>query len=196
MRGLLGAITLAVILLALGLARADDKKPARKAGADEKSEAKEKLVPIGALVGRLTRVEGAQRNLAIQVPIPYLAPGLRLAQRNIDIELQPTDDMKVRTLQLPLDFDEKGRPKKYSARELKDLKGSDPKLPGYTADFDSLKPEQIVKVFLARKKAAKAPPPPQAPRKKGKVDNADAADSKVDNRPEVTMVLILAEPRK
>jgi hypothetical protein len=197
MRTLFGSISLAVILSALSLARGDDKAPAKKTEArEDKSEAKDKLVPIGALVGRLTRVEGAQRNLVIQVGIPYLGPGLRLAQRNIDIELQPTDDMKVRTFQLPPDFDEKGRPKKYSAKELKELKGPDPKLPGYTADFDSLKADQIVKVFLARKKGAKASPRPQAPRKKGKEDNADAADAKADNRPEVTMVLILAEPRK
>jgi len=103
--------------------------------------------------------------------------------------------MKVRTLQLPIDFDEKGKPKRYSAQELKDLKGPDPKLPGYTADFDSLKPEQVVKVYLARKKGAKAAPLQQPGKKKGKDDNAEAADARTENRPEVTMVLILAERR-
>jgi hypothetical protein len=196
MRRFAGSITLALVFSALSFAGADEKSPAKKAGADQKSDSRDKLVPIGALIGRLSRVEGAQRTIVIQVPVPYLGPGLRLAQRNVDVELQPTDDMKVRTLQLPLDFDEKGRPKKYSSKELKELKGPDPKLPGYTADFDSLKQDQIVKVFLARKKSAKPSPRPQAPRKKGKEDNADAADAKVDNRPEVTMVLILAEPRK
>jgi hypothetical protein len=189
-------VILAILVSAAGLARADEKPPPKKGTADDKAEARDKLIPIGELVGRLTRVEGAQRNLVIQVAVPYLGPGLRLAQRTFDVDLQPTDDMKVRMLQPPPDFDEKGRPKRYTAKELKELKGPDPKLPGYSADFDSLKPDQIVKVFLARKKPAKSAPRPQPPRKKGKEDNADAADAKVDNRPEVTMVLILIEPRK
>jgi hypothetical protein len=195
MRRFLGATIVAVLLSAFALTRADDKAPAKKSVADEKTEAKDKLIPIGVLMGRLARVEGAQRNVVLQVSVPYLA-GLRLAQRNIDVDLQPTDDMKVRTLVLPPDFDEKGRPKKYTAKELKELKGPDPKLPGYASDFDSLKPDQIVKVFLARKKPAKTAPKPPGPRKKGKEDNPDAADVRMENRPEVTMVLILFEPRK
>src|SRR5439155_20913538 len=111
------------------------------------------------------------------------------------IELQATDDMKVRTLQLPLDFDEKGRPKKYTNKEIQELRGPDQRLPGYTADFDSLKPEQTVKVYLAKKKAVAAPAPAAPP--KGKDKDKDKDDDKPGaERPEIAMVVILTEPRK
>jgi hypothetical protein len=101
-----------------------------------------------------------------------------------DFELTPGPDMKVRVLQLPLDFDEKGKPKKYTAKELKELKG-DPKLPGYTAEPDSLRANQTVLVYLVGKKK----PAP----KKGEELDKDALE---DNKPIIRMIVILAEPKE
>src|SRR5438093_192788 len=77
---------------------------------------------------------------------------------NQKVELQAADDLKVRTLLLPVEYDDAGKVRKLSDKELRELRGPDPKLPGYAADFDSLKPEQIVDIYVAPPKggAAKA----------------------------------------
>jgi hypothetical protein len=108
-----------------------------------------------------------------------------------DIELRAADEMKVRSLQPPIDYDEKGNIKKYTKKELKELKG-DGSLPGYQADFDRLQPNQVVKVYLAKKKAA--PPKKKGKKKKNKdPDNADEEDDAADSKPEVVMVVIVRE---
>jgi hypothetical protein len=213
---------------------ADEKKDAKKSDPAEK-KALEKLTTSSTIIGKLSRVEGAQRyltvNVAISIPVPTAASPantlslLQLRQQlaaerspanrqrlllqhlqqagglgggytirtiNKEVEIQATDEMKVRTLLLPVDFDEKGRPKKYTAKEIKELKGPDSKLPGYTADFDSLKPEQTVKIYLAKKKE----PPVEKGRDKAK-DKADKdADAASSEKPEAVMVVILDEPKK
>ncbi len=102
-----------------------------------------------------------------------------------DIEVQATDDVKVRLLTPPVEFDDKGRPKKYTSKELAKLRGPDHSLPGYTAEFDNLKPGQVVKVYLAKKKEA-----PKASGKKAKDD-----DEVSDKRLQARMVVVVAEPR-
>ncbi len=56
---------------------------------------------------------------------------------NKEVEYRLADDCKVRLASLPIEFDLKGRPKVYSAKELKALKGSG-KLPGYAGGFGSI----------------------------------------------------------
>jgi hypothetical protein len=101
----------------------------------------------------------------------------------VNVELQATDDLKVRILQPPVDFDEKGRPRRYTAKELKDLKGPDIQLPGYTGDFDNLKPGQTVQVSLARKKDALKKP----------VAKDKEKDPPNEDRLLATMIVILQE---
>jgi len=64
MRSVAGCIGCFCVLAAFGLVHADDKNQGKKADADNKSG--DKLVPMGVLVGRLARVEGAQRYLSVQ----------------------------------------------------------------------------------------------------------------------------------
>ena len=174
----------------------DEKKPSvKKEEKPEKQETKDKMVPLGAMVCRISRIEGAQKNITVQISHPVLQPlgrSFRISQITRDFELQPGDDMKVRLLQPPADFDVKGRPKRYTAKELKDMKGSDPKLPGYAADFDSLKPDQVVKVYLAAKKDAHKSTAHPRVKAKGK----DAEDAPAPEKPEITMIVILGEPKK
>jgi hypothetical protein len=135
----------------------------------------------------------AQRQQAlVQVAVQMAAAqrGLyRVQQTKTTVELHAADDMKVRTSFPPLDYDEKGNPKKYTLRELKALKGPG-KLPGYPAEFDNLRANQVVRVYLP-----KALP---APRKKGKKKgDPDAADDDLaKGRPEVVMVLVLHDAPK
>jgi hypothetical protein len=64
-------------------------------------------------------------------------------------ELQVTDEVKVRMNNPPARFDYKGRIKRYTQKELKELKGND-KRPGFPAEFSNLKQDQIVQVTLMR----------------------------------------------
>jgi hypothetical protein len=97
------------------------------------------------------------------------------------IDLDAPDEMKVRTMVLPVELDDKGKPRKLTEKEKRDLKGPDPNLPGYLGDFDSLKPDQTVNVY-----PAKQPP-------KSKDKDSDSNDS---SRPRVAMIVILAETQK
>lgn len=109
------------------------------------------------------------------------------------LELQAADDMKVRTMILPLEYDDKGKPKKLTQKELKELKGPDAKLPGYAATFDDLKAEQIVEVYLARPKTTA--PPVRSRVKDSKDKDVDPAAPESD-KPVVIMIVIHKEPAK
>ena len=109
-----------------------------------------------------------------------------------DIDFQAADDMKVRAMFPPPAFDEKGNFKKYTPKELKELKG-DGNLPGYEAAMDALKPGQTVKVYLA-KAAAKQPKAAAAPKEKGKKDKDLDKDALEDDKPAIKMIVIISEP--
>jgi hypothetical protein len=76
---------------------------------------------------------------------------LRVEETQQDVALQLVEDVKVRVANPPPVFDDKGRARKYTVQELKDLKGPG-NLIGYTADFSDLKEGQTVRVSAARKK--------------------------------------------
>jgi hypothetical protein len=103
------------------------------------------------------------------------------------IEFVADDDMKIRTLQLPVEYDDKGKPRKLTQKELKERRGSDLSLPGYEADFDMLKQGQLVNVSLEK--------PSKPPAKKAEKKDPDGGDSKKE-RYKALMVVIVAEPQK
>lgn len=92
-----------------------------------------------------------------------------------EFDLQATDDVNVRLAKLPLEFDDKGYPKKYTDKELKERKGPDPNLPGYASSFEELKPGHIVKVTFGR----------------AKTDSKDA--DKKDEHPHITRIIVVDE---
>ena len=104
------------------------------------------------------------------------------------IELNTTEEVKVRRLTPPDQFDEKGRVKRYTAKELKELKGKD-KEPGFPAEFADLVSEQYITVTLVRKKDA---PRVSKPRVRGKDSDVDLLS---DNLPQASMILIVREPK-
>jgi hypothetical protein len=113
-------------------------------------------------------------------------------QKSKDLDLQTTEDVKVRMAKPPDQFDEKGKIKKYTPKELKELKGPDPKLPGYQGEFSDLRQDQVVSVNLIKNKdAPKVRPKPKA----GKDADADV-DLLANYLPQVSMVMILREPAK
>jgi hypothetical protein len=109
-----------------------------------------------------------------------------------DFNLRTIDDVKIRTMQLPVEYDDQGKVKKYTAKELKELKGKDPNLPGYTAAWDQVADGQTVKVTLLPKKKKKDTQKDAAKDKDAKDKAAAEADD--DYRPQVKMLVIMKEP--
>jgi hypothetical protein len=103
------------------------------------------------------------------------APGNLFTVKEVqqDVKAGAADDMKVRLAQPPEAFDDKGNLRKYTDKELKELKGTDSSLPGYTGALDDLKNNQLVLVTLARK-------PLKAKEEKAKDDKAKDDKAKDD----------------
>jgi hypothetical protein len=77
---------------------------------------------------------------------------------DVDYEFNVLEDAKVRLLNPPVEFDEKGQPKKFSSEESKKRKGDTPaeqKLPGIKCEFNVLKPGDVVQVSFSRPKNPK-----------------------------------------
>ncbi|MFN4259944.1 MAG: hypothetical protein ACK4RK_11680, partial [Gemmataceae bacterium] len=69
-----------------------------------------------------------------------------------DFQVRIADDVKVRAMQPLETYDEKGNIKKYTSEELRELKGSDARLPGYAASFNELGSGHVVRVYLTMEK--------------------------------------------
>jgi hypothetical protein len=172
-------------------------------------------VPVTTLnTGAISSMQQAQLQLAVarargdalgmrQAQLMMVREQLNLYRtelKSVDVEVEARDDAIVRTARPKADFDDKGRVKKLTRAQLKELKGPDPKLPGYKAEFGDVATDQIIRVQLVRKKGAAKPalktvPKPQ-PKKKGKAKDLDkdvAADVLGDNSPQVSMIIILGE---
>lgn len=108
-----------------------------------------------------------------------------IATEDREVEWTAADDLKVRMYNPPPQFDDKGRVKRYTPKELRELKGND-KLPGYPAEFSDIKSGQIVQVTLLQKKGG------ARPIKRGKDAEADVLP---DDLPKMTFIMILAEPK-
>jgi hypothetical protein len=88
----------------------------------------------------------------------FVSVALVMAQQVTTVQKNYTitsdDELVVRRLHPAPLFDDKGKPRKPTAAELKEMKGTDPKLKGYKAERTDLKPGQIVVVTLAQAKAS------------------------------------------
>jgi hypothetical protein len=85
--------------------------------------------------------------------------GFKYEKSKVTVEFQVAENAKIRTANLPETFDEKGNIKKYTAKEMADLKGKDKSLPGYESSLEKLEVGQTVKVTqsIAPKSPAKGP---------------------------------------
>jgi hypothetical protein len=202
---------LAGLLLALALVlptRADDKKPDPKPGDKlvNKTDLSGKLKHVEG-PGKGIRVEiqvpkldmGVAQNITTwqrelaTTRDPRRAAELRKAiaenqpklykPQPVDVDIEPGEDVKVAAANPPVAFDDKGKIKKYTAKELAELK-EDPKSKFFKADFDSLKPGQLVTVSVGWKKDAVKPKP-------GKEKDPDWL---AENKPIAIKIIIVAEP--
>jgi hypothetical protein len=139
------------------------------------------------------RDANGMRNASMQL---QQAQARMYTTENKDVEVQAIDDVVVRMAQPKADFDDKGKPKKYTKEELKEAKGEGAlaKLPGYKAEFGDVQTEQVIQITIVRKKGAPTPKPKVTP-KKGKGKDADDVDVLAeDTTPQVSMIMILAQP--
>ena len=135
------------LVLAVSTLAAQDKDKDKKDSKDAPDQ-KEKLIQIGNIEGKIKGIDAMEKSLNLQ-------------SGRQNVKVMTIDEVKVRTKNPPIQYDDKGNKKKYTAKELKDLKG-DSKLPGYTAEFGDLKTNQYVQITLVRKKSDKAAKQPLA----------------------------------
>jgi hypothetical protein len=102
-----------------------------------------------------------------------------------EVEWTATDELKVRVANPPPQFDDRGRLKRYTKKELQELKGND-KLPGFPAEFSDIKAGQIVQVTLLQNK--------NGSRLVKRSKDAEG-ESSADNLPRISMIIILADPK-
>jgi hypothetical protein len=95
-----------------------------------------------------------------------------------NLEFQVTDETKFRKAEL-LKFDDKGSPRKPTAAEIKEAKGDDPRLPGYTATMSDMHQDIAATVYL-----------------KKKPKDAKEAGGLPEGRLEAAMILILGDVKK
>jgi hypothetical protein len=149
---------------------AQEEKPGPKETKPQPKE-KEKYVRAGKIAGKV--VAGPDKDNVLTFSVP-------LGRNWENLKLRGTDDLKVRWLRPPEVFDDKGRLKKPTRKELDEMKGPDKTLPGYTADLTDLKPGQTVEIHLVKKAGR-----PKDPKDKDLV--AEYAER-------VSIVVIAAEP--
>jgi hypothetical protein len=65
-----------------------------------------------------------------------------------DYEFHAASDMMVRYLLPPVVYDDKGERKKFSLLDLREMRGSDPNVPGFEAKVTDLQANQILRVSL------------------------------------------------
>lgn len=102
-----------------------------------------------------------------------------------EVEWRAADEFKVRLANPPPQFDDKGRPKRYTKKELQELRGND-RLPGFPAEFSDIKAGQLVQVTLLQNKTGRGPV------RRGKDVEGDAS---ADNLPKMSLIVILADPK-
>jgi hypothetical protein len=104
-----------------------------------------------------------------------------------DIDFDADEKMKIRILQPTPELDAKGKAKAFTKAELKAMKGPDATLPGYMAEYEQLRTDQVVKVFVAKQKQEKTKPAT-------KTDPKTLDPELMVDRPKAVMILIMADP--
>jgi hypothetical protein len=114
----------------------------------------QKALTIRNPTHRIQRLqELSVRMQVLQAQAPTGPPPFRPAMAYKNVEAEAIDTVIVRRKDLPLEYDDKGNVKEYTEKEKKELRGPDPKLPGYTAKWEDVQSGQKVKLYLKTKKA-------------------------------------------
>jgi hypothetical protein len=176
----------------------------------DKDAAEKKALRKTTLTAEVVAVVEDKKSLRLKLTIPYVrinqgqlqnylkatnlqqalqaqAQIYELAKTEKQVELTAADEFKVRMGNPPPKFDDKGRAKAYTKKELQELKGND-KMPGFPAEFSDIKSGQIVQVTLLPTKHGSRPPPV----KRGKDAEPEVSD---ENLPKMSLIIILVDPK-
>jgi hypothetical protein len=153
----------------------------------------EQIMRIADPVKRIQRLQqlAAQiENLKAKIATAQ-ASAYKATPARKEFDLQAIDDVKVRLMELPVEYDDDGHVIKYSPKQRKELKGKG-NLPGYRGNWENLTPGQTVKLYLVppKKKAA------DKGKGKDKVEVQDKAAFDLleePDKPLVKMIVVLAE---
>ncbi len=113
-----------------------------------------------------------------------------MKEESHSMEFQAGPDMKVRTVNPPPIFDDKGKLRKPTSKELAGFKGPDKKLPGYTAEVADIRQDAMVTVYLPKKKTTGTTRPAAAKPKTKDSDKSVEAKDIPGTRVEAVMLLI------
>lgn len=174
----------------------------------DKDAAEKKLLRKAKVPATVVAVVEDKKSLRLRLTIPYIkinegqlrnyynakniqqmlqaqAQIYELATTQKEVEWSAADEFKVRMSYPPPQFDAKGKPKRYTKKELQELKGND-RLPGYPAEFSDIKAGQIVEVTLLQKKRGARP-----------VRRAKDGEGEIspDDLPKISQIMIVAEPK-
>lgn len=133
---------LVLLLLALPVVVADDKKPESK---ETKKGDAPKTQVVNKIAAKIVSVDADEKKLTVELAVPT---SRGRSYRAVKEELPYADDVKVRVPYLPDQTDANGKKKKLTAAEKAKLKG-DPKLPGYAADLSQVVPGAIVELEMS-----------------------------------------------
>jgi hypothetical protein len=195
-----GAILALALVLPALTQETNKDTPTDKPAVEKKNEPppKPKLIPAGKGVTNVVRAD----RTSITVKVNYKKPAIennQLVLKDVseDVTLQFTEDVKIRMPEPPEAFDEKGNFKKYTPKELDELKGPDKTLPGYTASWENLRPGQIVELRLVKRAGSSAslyptPTRPTYPRP----PNSKQPEPPPAEKPLVAIVVILRDPNQ
>jgi hypothetical protein len=128
----------------------------------------------------------AAQGQALQLTPPVGPSPYQMATAYKDFAAEVPEAVVVRRLNLPMEYDEKGNVKEYSDKEKKELRGKDPKMPGYAAKWDDVQIGQKVKLYLGKKKAAekgKKNPPKADDMEAAKADDKGAPKAADKEKP-------------
>lgn len=125
----------------------DDDEEKKEEKKEKKKEDEEKPPPYGRpFIGTVARVEGLKVFVTVKERV---LNGTKVEFRDKNVEFGVYESPLIRIQEPALTFDEKGGIKKYTAEELKELKGKEDHW-GYPADMEAVQPGRRVKIFLGR----------------------------------------------
>lgn len=140
-------------------------------------------------IARIQQIQ-AQMQAAGMRQAMQQANNFKMVTKKKDVDLVMSNEVQVRVANPPQEFDEKGQQKKYTAEDLKKLKGPGNQW-GYPGEIDKLKPGAVLQVFIY-KKAKKtvtrvAPKGSLAPKKEdGEKEKAKEDDEKPTSKSKET----------
>jgi len=106
----------------------------------------------------MATMQSAQYQQLIQAAVANSNPNnqpFMLAHQYKDYDLDLSETVAIRKMDLEKEYDDKGNIKTYTKEEKAELKGKDPTKPGYKAKIEDLATNQYVKIYLKMPKKTK-----------------------------------------